>query len=67
MDLATSADGSFDIVLDKAAIDALMVDEEDIWYPKQVVVKITYNMRPISLLPNHDAARSPLRVQLAAN
>lgn len=43
-DLAEFADGSFDIVLDKAAMDALMVDEEDVWYPKQEVVEITDKM-----------------------
>ena len=31
-------DEFFDVVLDKAAMDALMVDEGDVWYPAQSVV-----------------------------
>ncbi len=33
------ADGEFDVVLDKAAMDALMVDEGDVWYPNEKVVR----------------------------
>lgn len=31
-------DEFFDVVLDKAAMDALMVDEGDVWYPAQSVI-----------------------------
>lgn len=30
---------SFDVVIDKGSIDALMVDQEDVWNPKQEVIK----------------------------
>ena len=36
--------GSFDIVFDKAAMDALMVDEGDVWDPAKEVVKKSYSM-----------------------
>ena len=32
-------DDSFDIVIDKAAMDALMVDEKDVWDPAQSVIQ----------------------------
>ncbi len=32
------ADQSFDAVLDKAAMDALMVQEGDVWNPRQTVI-----------------------------
>jgi SAM-dependent methyltransferase len=35
----TFMDESFDIVLDKAAMDALVVDEGDVWDPKEEVVQ----------------------------
>lgn len=34
MDMKDIADGSFDVVLDKAAMDALLVDEGDVWNPR---------------------------------
>lgn len=34
MDMNACADGSFDVVLDKAAMDALLVDEGDPWDPR---------------------------------
>ena len=33
------APGSFDVVIDKAAMDALMCDEGDVWSPSKVVIK----------------------------
>ncbi|CAI5743238.1 unnamed protein product [Hyaloperonospora brassicae] len=33
------APGSFDVVIDKAAMDALMCDEGDVWSPSEVVIK----------------------------
>ena len=30
---------SFDVVLDKGSLDALMVDQEDVWNPKQEVIE----------------------------
>lgn len=35
---------SFDVVIDKAAMDALMVDEGDVWYPNQSVIDIVDKM-----------------------
>ena len=34
MDMTACADGAFDVVLDKAAMDALLVDEGDPWHPR---------------------------------
>ena len=34
----------FDVVIDKAAMDALMVDEGDVWNPKESVCAATHNM-----------------------
>ena len=31
--------GSFDVVLDKGSLDALMVDQGDVWNPKQEVIR----------------------------
>ena len=33
------ADSSFDVVIDKAAMDAVMVDEGDLWHPKEECVQ----------------------------
>ena len=35
MDMKAYADGAFDVVLDKAAMDALLVDEGDVWNPRE--------------------------------
>lgn len=35
---------SFDVVIDKASMDALMVDEGDVWDPKQETIDITDKM-----------------------
>ena len=35
---------SFDVVIDKASMDALMVDEGDVWHPKQSTIDITDKM-----------------------
>lgn len=35
----TFDDESFDVVIDKAAMDALMVDEGDVWYPNSEVIE----------------------------
>lgn len=43
-ELASFDDESFDVVIDKAAMDALMVDEGDVWNPIQDVIKITDKM-----------------------
>lgn len=34
----------FDIVIDKAAMDALLVNEGDVWYPNPTVVSTAYSM-----------------------
>ena len=34
----------FDVVIDKASMDALMVDEGDVWHPKQSTIDITDKM-----------------------
>ena len=34
-ELSAFDDGSFDVILDKASMDALMVDEEDVWHPQK--------------------------------
>eukprot|EP01047_Picozoa_sp_COSAG01_P055691 COSAG01_NODE_6228_length_3779_cov_8.384783_2_plen_184_part_00 len=39
MDMHTLDDGSFDVVLDKAAMDALLVDEGDVWNPCATVAR----------------------------
>jgi EEF1A lysine methyltransferase 4 len=36
--------GAFDVVIDKASMDALMVDEGDVWDPKQETIDITDKM-----------------------
>ena len=38
MTALTFAENTFDVVIDKAAMDALMVDEGDVWYPSSEVV-----------------------------
>jgi SAM-dependent methyltransferase len=43
-DLSDFADGSFDVVIDKAAMDAIMVDEGDVWNPKSEVVELADKM-----------------------
>jgi SAM-dependent methyltransferase len=40
----TFLEESFDIVIDKAAMDALVVDEGDVWNPKEEVVSSVDNM-----------------------
>lgn len=35
---------SFDVVIDKASMDALMVDEGDVWHPNQLTIDITDRM-----------------------
>jgi hypothetical protein len=37
-------DASFDVVIDKAAMDAIMVDEGDVWYPEQTVIDLAHKM-----------------------
>lgn len=34
----------FDVVLDKAAMDAIIVDEEDIWCPNEATVSVVDRM-----------------------
>lgn len=36
--------GSFDVVLDKAAMDAIMVDEGSVWDPEQSVIDLAHKM-----------------------
>lgn len=38
------ASGSFDVVLDKASMDALMVAEGDVWYPNNETIQSTHRM-----------------------
>ncbi|CAM9123970.1 unnamed protein product [Ectocarpus fasciculatus] len=40
----TFEDSSFDVVIDKAAMDALMVDEGDLWHPKEDCVRSAHQM-----------------------
>lgn len=40
----TFEDASFDVVIDKAAMDALMVDEGDVWDPEQSVIDAAHRM-----------------------
>ena len=40
----TFEDQSFDVVIDKAAMDALVVDEVDVWDPAEEVVRVVHNM-----------------------
>ena len=40
----TFSDESFDVVIDKAAMDAIMVDEGDVWYPEQSVIDSALSM-----------------------
>ena len=40
----TFPDELFDVVIDKAAMDAIMVDEGDVWYPEQSVIDTAHNM-----------------------
>ncbi len=44
MTALTFDDQSFDVVIDKAAMDALMVDEGDVWYPHSGVVEAVDKM-----------------------
>lgn len=37
--LDTFAPGEFDVVIDKAAMDALMCDEGDVWSPSEAVIE----------------------------
>ena len=37
-------DGSIDVVLDKAAMDALMSNEGDVWHPDASVVRLVHDM-----------------------
>jgi EEF1A lysine methyltransferase 4 len=37
-------EGAFDVIIDKAAMDALMVDEGDVWSPEQQTIDATHNM-----------------------
>jgi 2-polyprenyl-3-methyl-5-hydroxy-6-metoxy-1,4-benzoquinol methylase len=37
-DLSSFENESFDIVIDKASMDAIMVDEEDVWHPCEYVI-----------------------------
>ena len=53
-DMSELEDESFDVVLDKAAMDAIMTAEGDVWNPDQIGVDLARNMcRHISriLLP----------------
>lgn len=50
LDLAFDG-GSFDVVLDKGSMDALMVDQGDVWNPKQEVVsRVEKAIAEVSLL-----------------
>lgn len=40
----TFENGSFDVVIDKAAMDALMVDEGDVWDPQQETISSVHDM-----------------------
>ena len=40
----TFSDGAFDVIIDKAAMDALMVDEGDVWDPAPSVVEAVHSM-----------------------
>ena len=40
----TFGDAFFDVVIDKAAMDAIMVDEGDVWYPEQAVIDTAHKM-----------------------
>jgi SAM-dependent methyltransferase len=37
-------DDSFDVVIDKAAMDAIMTQEQDVWNPNPVVIQNVYRM-----------------------
>lgn len=43
-DMSELADNSFDVVIDKAAMDAFMTKEGDVWNPEESVVQASYAM-----------------------
>ena len=50
LDLAFDSD-SFDVVLDKGSVDALMVDQGDVWNPKQEIIsRVETAIAEVSLL-----------------
>jgi hypothetical protein len=44
LDMKGFADDSFDVVIDKAAMDALMTEEGDVWNPKESLIEKSRSM-----------------------
>lgn len=43
-DMSALDDSSFDVVIDKAAMDAILTNEKDVWYPHESMIQASYQI-----------------------